>query len=100
MLLSRSGERRVETSVAVSTTHHPSFRLGSSINNSTVLFIDDDGWLQELTFGEATLVGMSGLTRADSVSVEDLDGDGKKEIVVMLNGVRSVWNSRNEKLVL
>jgi len=100
MLLSRSGEKRVETSVVVADTHHPSFRLGSSINNSTVLFIDDDGWLQELTFGEATLVGMSGLTRADSVSVEDVDGDGKKEIVVMLNGVRSVWNSRNEKLVL
>ena len=100
LLLSRSGKRRVETSVVVSTIHDPSFRLGSSINNSTVLFIDDDGWLQELTFGEAASVGMSGITRADSVSVEDVDGDGKKEVVVMLNGERSVWNSRNEKLVL
>ena len=41
---------------------------------------------------------MSGLTRADNISVQDVDGDGKKEVVVMLNGVRSVWNSRNEKL--
>lgn len=100
LLLFRSGKKRVETSVVVSATHYPSFRLGSSINKSTVLFIDDDGWLQELTFGEATSVGMSGITRADTVSVEDLDGDGKKEVVVILNGVRTVWNSRNEKLVL
>jgi len=100
LLLFRSGKKRVETKVVVSATHYPSFRLGSSINKSTVLFIDDDGWLQELTFGGASSVGMSGITRADAVSVEDVDGDGKKEVVVILNGVRTVWNSRNEKLVL
>ena len=98
LILSRSGKKRLETSTVVSSIHFPAFRLGSSINKSTVLFIDEDGWLQELTFGEAESVGMSGLTRADNISVQDVDGDGQKEVVVMLNGVRSLWNSRNQKL--
>jgi hypothetical protein len=70
--------------------------LSNTIGKSTVLFIDSEGWLQELTFSEAEPVGISGRTRADKVIIQDVDGDGKTEVVTYLNGVRSVWNSRNE----
>ena len=77
----------------------PAFRLSNTIGKSTVLFIDSEGWLQELTLSESEPVGISGLTRADNVTIQDIDGDGKTEVVTYLNGVRSVWNSRNELIL-
>lgn len=96
LLLKRTGAIRTSTDVQVFAGSAPAFRLSSSIGNSSVLFIDADGWLEELKFQDATQVGMSKLTRADRVESIDVNGDGKKEIVVHHNGKRLIWNSRNE----
>jgi len=96
ILLKRSGQIRGSTPVIVNPRYRPAFRLSNTIGKSTVLFIDADGWLQELTFSKAEPVGISGRVRADKVIIQDVDGDGKTEVVTYLNGVRSVWNSRNE----
>ena len=97
-LLRRNGQLRGSTSVNVNPTFTPAIRLSSTIGKTSVLFIDEQGWVQELTFSDAKHVGMSGLTQADKVSLIDMDGDGVKEVVTELNGVRSVFNSRNEKI--
>ena len=96
ILLKRSGQVRGSTPVVVNPRSEPAFRLSNTIGKSTVIFIDSEGWLQELTLSEAEPVGISGRTRADKVTIQDIDADGKKEVVTYLNGVRSVWNSRNE----
>jgi hypothetical protein len=96
ILLQRSGQVRGSTPVIVNPRSKPAFRLSNTIGKSTVLFIDSDDWLQELTFSEAEPVGVSGRIRGDKVIIQDIDGDGKTEVVTFLNGVRSVWNSRNE----
>jgi hypothetical protein len=98
LLLKRAGGVRTRTEVKVHSFSMPAFRLSSSIGKSTVLFVAEDGWLKELTFGDAVEVGMSGLTRADKVEVVDVDSDGKKEVVVHHKGKRTVWNSRNEQV--
>jgi len=97
-LLRRNGQLRGSTSVKVNPTFTPAIRLSSTIGETAVLFIDEQDWIQELTFADAKYVGMSGLTQADKVSLVDMDGDGVKEVVTELNGVRSVFNSRNEKI--
>ena len=97
-LLRRNGQLRGSTSVRVNPTFTPAIRLSSTIGKSSVLFIDEQGWIQELTFADAKHVGMSGLTQADKVSLIDMDGDGVEEVVTELNGVRSVYNSRNKKI--
>ena len=97
-LLRRNGQIRGSTSVRVNPTFTPAMRLSSTIGKSSVLFIDEQGWVQELTFADAKHVGMSGLAQADKVSLIDMDGDGVEEVVTELNGVRSVYNSRNEKI--
>ncbi|MEZ7836889.1 MAG: hypothetical protein QMB09_03240 [Flavobacteriales bacterium] len=97
-LLSRNGQLRGSTSVRVNPTFTPAMRLSSTIGKTAVLFIDEQGWVQELTFADAKHVGMSGLAQADKVSLIDMDGDGVEEVVTELNGVRSVYNSRNEKI--
>jgi hypothetical protein len=96
ILLKRSGRVRGSTPVVINPRSKPAFRLSNTIGKSTVIFVDSEGWLQELTLSEAEPVGISGLTRADQVTIQDIDGDGKTEVVTYLNGVRSVWNSRNE----
>ena len=96
LLLKRSGQVRGSTPVVINPRSRPAFRLSNTIGKSTVIFIDSEGWLQELTLSEAEPVGISGRTRADKVSIQDIDADGKTEVVTYLNGVRSVWNSRNE----
>jgi hypothetical protein len=96
LLLKRTGQVRGSTPVRVAPISKPAFRISNTIGKTTVLFIDSSGWLRELTLAEAEPVGISGLTRADRVSLQDLDGDGKLEVVTTLDGVRSVWNSRNE----
>ena len=96
ILLKRSGQVRGSTPVVINPRSKPAFRLSNTIGKSTVIFIDSEGWLQELTLSEAEPVGISGRTRADKVTVQDIDADGKKEVVTYLNGIRSVWNSRNE----
>jgi hypothetical protein len=96
ILLKRSGRVRGSTPVVINPRSKPAFRLSNTIGKSTVIFIDSEGWLQELTLSEAEPVGISGLTRADKVTIQDIDGDGKTEVVTYLNGIRSVWNSRNE----
>ena len=97
-LLRRNGQLRGSTSVRVNPTFTPAIRLSSTIGKSAVLFIDEEGWVQEQTFADAKYVGMSGLTKADKVSLIDMDGDGVEEVVTELNGVRSIFNSRNEKI--
>jgi hypothetical protein len=97
-LLRRNGQLRGSTSVRVNPTFTPAMRLSSTIGKTAVLFIDEQGWVQELTFADAKHVGMSGLAQADKVSLIDMDGDGVEEVVTELNGVRSVYNSRNEKI--
>ena len=97
-LLRRNGQIRGSTSVRVNPTFTPAMRLSSTIGKTAVLFIDEQGWVQELTFADAKHVGMSGLAQADKVSLIDMDGDGVEEVVTELNGVRSVYNSRNEKI--
>ena len=97
-LLRRNGQLRGSTSVRVNPTFTPAIRLSSTIGKTAVLFIDEQGWVQELTFADAKHVGMSGLAQADKVSLIDMDGDGVEEVVTELNGVRSVYNSRNEKI--
>ena len=97
-LLRRNGQLRGSTSVRINPTFTPAIRLSSTIGKTAVLFIDEQGWVQELTFADAKHVGMSGLAQADKVSLIDMDGDGVEEVVTELNGVRSVYNSRNEKI--
>jgi hypothetical protein len=96
ILLKRSGRVRGSTPVVINPRSKPAFRLSNTIGKSTVIFIDSEGWLQELTLSEAEPVGISGLTRADKVTIQDIDGDGKTEVVTYFKGVRSVWDSRNE----
>ena len=98
-LLQRSGPDRASTPVNVPTASAPAFRVGSSIANTTVLFVDDDGWVREQRLGNAEDVGMSRMTRGIEVRAEDRTGDGRPEIVVTAeDGSESVWNARNEKL--
>lgn len=97
-LLKRAGGKRASTSVKVEPHSSPAFRLSSNISKSSVLFIDDSGWLKEYTFGDAQEVGMSGMVKADMVQVMDTNSDGKKEVVVHYKGERTVWNSRNEQI--
>ena len=98
-LLSRTGNDRATTDVQVPPTAPPAFRLGGSIGGSTVLFIGADGWVEERTLGINEPVGMDHRTQGVAVATEDVDGDGKAEVVVTdAQGARSVWNQRNERV--
>ena len=97
-LLKRAGGKRANTSVKVNPQSPPAFRLSSNISKSSVLFIDEKGWLKEYTLGDAQEVGMSAMVKADKVQLMDTNSDGKKEVVVHYNGKRTVWNSRNEQI--
>lgn len=95
-LLKRNGSTRATTSVKVNPTHPPLFRRGATLEGSSVLFIDDDGWVQERALQGGEEVGMSGSARAERMEWLDVDGDGRDELITWLRGNRSVWNARNE----
>lgn len=96
-LLSRTGSDRATTSVQVPGA--PAFRLSSTIAESTVLYVDAEGWVEERTFGTNAPVGMSKRARGTRVTVQDSDRDGKPEIEVWdAAGNRTRWNHRNEPI--
>jgi hypothetical protein len=97
-LLKRSGADRFKSSVSVPSNQVPCFRLSQSISSSTVLYIDDSGWLQERTFGTNEPVGMSRMTRGISAAMDDRDGDGIQEVIVQTLAGEEVWNARNERI--
>ena len=98
-LLKRSGEDRYTTSVKVPSTSSPAFRVGSSIENTTVLFVDEAGWIREQRLGNAEDVGLSRMVRGVAVAVRDINSDGIPEVIVeQADGERSVWNARNEQV--
>ena len=65
-----------------------------------MLFVDATGWVREFTLGQGEEVGLSGTVRADRLEVRDVDGDGLDEVVTWLQGLRTVWNARNEPMAL
>ncbi|MDE0978780.1 MAG: hypothetical protein OSA78_02210 [Flavobacteriales bacterium] len=97
-LLKRSGADRFESPVSVPPEQTPCFRLSQSIASSTVLYSDEQGWIQERTFGTNEAVGMSRMTRGISVSMEDRDSDGIQEVIVQTVDGEEVWNARNERI--
>lgn len=98
-LLSRTGTDRLNTMVQVPSAVAPAFRLGGSIESSTVLFIGEGDWVEERTFGTNEAVGMSRRVKGVQVLTEDVTGDGKAEVVVLdASGARTVWNQRNEQV--
>jgi hypothetical protein len=97
-LLKRNGSTRATTSVKVNPAHPPLFRRGATLEGSSVLFIDDDGWVQERALQGGEEVGMSGAARAERLEWLDVDGDGRDELITWLRGNRSVWNARNERV--
>lgn len=98
-LLNRRGATRFKTEVRVPPNQSPAFRYGKDIESSTVLYVDESGWIQERTFGSNTSVGISQIIQGIAVRLEDRDGDGIKEVIVTLkDGVESIWNARNEQV--
>ena len=97
-LLKRNGSTRATTVVLVNTTHPPLFRRGATLEGTSVLFIDEEGWVRERSLEGGDEVGMSGATRAERIEWLDADGDGRDELITWLRGTRSVWNARNERV--
>ena len=97
-LLKRNGAVRATTSVTVDPSHPPLFRRGATLDGTSVLFIDGDGWVREHSLSSAEEVGMSRVTRADRMEWLDIDADGLEELVTWLRGTRSAWNARNERV--
>ena len=97
-LLKRNGATRATTPVRVDDQHPPLFRQGGNLDGTSVLYIDDTGWIREFTLGQGEEVGLSGAARADHLEQMDVDGDGRAEIVTWLRGERTVWNARNERM--
>ena len=56
-LLKRNGSTRATTAVLVNPTHPPLFRRGATLEGTSVLFIDDEGWVREMHSTEATRWG-------------------------------------------
>lgn len=97
-LLKRNGSTRATTPVRVNARHVPIFRKGADLDGTSVLYLDESGWVREFTLGQGEEVGLSGLTRADRIEQRDVDNDGRDEVVTWLRGERSVWNARNERV--
>lgn len=97
-ILSRTGEDRFRSPVRVPVGQHPEFRLGRDLASSTVLYVDDEGWVQERTIGSDEPVGMSRMTRGLSVLVEDRTGDGIPEVVVTTAAGEELWDAGNQRL--
>ena len=99
-LLKRNGSPRAQTPVRVHTSHPPVFRKGSSLDNTSVLFIDATGHVREFTLGQGAEVGISGLTRAERLEWRDVDGDGVDDLVTTWHGESTVWDARNNPISL
>ena len=97
-ILSRTGEDRYDSPLRVPVGQKLAFRIGKDLESSTVLFVDEEGWVQELTVSTNDAVGMSRLARGSSVRVEDRTGDGIPEVVVITAGGEEIWNARNQRL--
>ena len=97
-LLKRNGSTRATTAVLVNPTHPPLFRRGATLEGTSVLFIDDEGWVRERALEGGDEVGMSGAARAERMEWLDVDGDGRDELITWLRETRSVWNARNERV--
>ena len=97
-LLKRNGSVRATTPVRVDPQQAPLFRKGANLDRTSVLYVDETGWVREFTLGQGEEVGLSGLTRADRIELRDVDNDGRDEVLTWLRGERSVWNARNERL--
>lgn len=97
-LLKRNGSTRATTPVRVDPQHAPLFRKGANLDRTSVLYVDETGWVREFTLGQGEEVGLSGLTRADRIEQRDVDNDGRDEVITWLRGERSVWNARNERV--
>jgi hypothetical protein len=97
--LKRTGEDRFNSTVRLPFPQQPAFRLGASIDQSTILFVDESGWVQEQVLGTGEYTGISRMTRGVGVVVEDRTGDGIPEVVVRTaEGIEEVWNARNERV--
>lgn len=96
--LQRTGEDRFESRVVLPVVQQPAFRLGATLAESTVLYIDAAGQLQEQVLGTGKFTGLSGFTQGTAVAVVDLDEDGIPEVVVQTPSGEVVYNARNEKL--
>ena len=59
-LLKRNGATRATTPVRVDDQHPPLFRQGGNLDGTSVLYIDDTGWIREFTLGQGEEVGLSG----------------------------------------
>ena len=97
-ILSRTGEDRYRSPVRVPVGQRLAFRLGKDLASSTVLYVDNEGWVQERTIGSDEPVGMSRMTRGLSVLVEDRTGDGIPEVVVTTAAGEELWDAGNQRL--
>lgn len=97
-ILGRTGEDRYDSPLRVPTDQKLAFRIGKDLPSSTVLFVDEEGWVQERTVAANEAVGMSRLTRGTSVRVEDQTGDGIPEVVVTTPEGEEIWDARNQRL--
>ena len=98
-ILSRTGEERYRSPVRVPVGQRLAFRLGKDLASSTVLYVDNEGWVQERTIGSDEPVGLSRMTRGISVFVEDRTGDGIPEVVVTTAAGEELWDAGNQRLV-
>ena len=80
-LLKRNGSTRATTAVLVNPIHPPLFRRGATLEGTSVLFIDGEGWIRERALDGGDEVGMSGATRAEHMEWLDVDGDGRDELI-------------------
>lgn len=97
-ILSRTGEDRFRSPVRVPAGQRLAFRLGKDLASSTVLYVDNEGWVQERTIGLDEPVGLSRMTRGLSVLVEDRTGDGISEVVVTTAAGEEWWDAGNQRL--
>jgi hypothetical protein len=97
--LKRTGEDRFTSPVRLPFPQQPAFRLGATIDQSTILYVDESGWVQEQVLGTGEFTGISRMTRGIDVKVEDRTGDGIPEVIVRTaEGTEEVWNARNERI--
>lgn len=96
--LKRSGEDRFDSPLQFPSGQIPVFRLGASLESSSVLFFDDDGVIQERTIGTNAAIGMTGLTQGLKVELEDRTGDGIPDVVVQTTRGEEIWDSRNQRI--
>lgn len=97
-ILDRTGEDRFRSAVRVPVGQSLAFRLGKDLASSTVLYVDEAGWVQERTIGFNEPVGLSQMTRGLGVRVEDRTGDGIPEVIVSTQAGEELWDAGNQRL--